>query len=70
MRTASIFCLSVCGLWVLLAIVDMWFDIMSAEMFIKVTITLGLLSILVLAVALVRREYMDEKQLRKDKYID
>ena len=70
MRIASIFCLIVCVLWVLLAIADMWLDIMSAEIFIKLTVTLGLIAVLVLGIALVRREYVDEKQLKKDKYID
>lgn len=70
MRNASIFCLSVCGLWVLLAILDMWFDVVSTETFIKLTVTLGLVAILVLVVALVRREYVDEKKLKDDKYID
>ena len=70
MRVASIFCLTVCVLWVLMAIADMWFDIMSGEVFIKLTVTLGLIAVLVLGIALVRREYMDEKQLKKDKYID
>jgi len=70
MKLASVICLSAFVLWVLLAIVDMWFDIVSWEVFIKLSLTFGLLAVAVLGVALAKREYMDEKNLKKDKFID
>jgi hypothetical protein len=70
MKYASIISISLLIFWVLVAILDMWFDVVSWAVFIKLTITLGLLMVLALAVALIKREYVDDKKLRKDKYID
>lgn len=70
MKLASIFCIGILVLWVLLAIFDMWFNIMPWEVFIKITITFGLLIVVALGVALAKREYIDEKEMKKDKYID
>ncbi|MEO0369214.1 MAG: hypothetical protein AAF197_10580, partial [Pseudomonadota bacterium] len=70
MKIASMICIILLIAWVFIAIVDMWFDIVSGAIFIKVTITFGLLMVLALAIALARREYMQESEMRKDKYID
>ena len=70
MKWASIICLSLLVLWVLIAILDMWVDIMPWSVFIKLTITLGLLAVVALGISLAKREYIDEKNLKKDKYID
>ncbi len=70
MKYASIICIILLILWVLVAIVDMWFDIVSWAVFVKLTITLGLLMVVALAVALVKREYVQEQRMRRDKYID
>ncbi len=70
MKYASIICIILLILWVLVAIVDMWFDIVSWAVFVKLTITLGLLMVVALAVALVKREYVQEQRMRKDKYLD
>jgi len=70
MKTASIISLSLFVAWVLIVIIDMWFDIISWAVFIKLSVTLGLLAVVALGIALARREYVDEKQMKKDKYID
>ena len=64
MKLASIITVSLLVIWVLLAILDMWFDIMSWEVFIKLTITLGLLAVVALVIAIAKREYVDEKKLK------
>lgn len=70
MKYASIICIALLVFWVLIAILDMWFDVISWAVFIKLTITMGLLMVVALAIALVRRKYVEESQLRKDKYLD
>jgi len=70
MKFASISTIVLLVAWVLLAIIDMWFDIISWPVFIKLTLTLALLGVVVLVIALVKREYIDDKSLKKDKYID
>ena len=56
MKLASNISVGLFVAWVLLAIIDMWFDIVSWEVFIKATITLGLLAILGLIVAIAKRK--------------
>lgn len=70
MKLASIITIGILVTWVVLAILDMWFDIMSWAVFIKLTVTLGLLAVVALIIAIAKREYIDEKDLKKDKYID
>lgn len=70
MKMASIISLGLFVFWVLIVIVDMWFNIISWEIFVKLTVTLGLLVVVALGIALAWREYVDEKQMKKDKYID
>jgi membrane protein implicated in regulation of membrane protease activity len=70
MRIASILSLGLFGVWVALAILDMWFDIVGWDLFLKITITFILVVVLVVCIALVKREYMEDKQMKKDKYID
>lgn len=70
MKLASIITIGILVTWVILAILDMWFDIMPWAVFIKLTITLGLLAVVTLIIAIAKREYVDEKELKKDKYID
>jgi len=48
----------------------MWFNVVSWDLFIKITITFILAVVLVVCIALVKREYMEDKQMKKDKYID
>lgn len=70
MKFASLLCIGLLVIWTLIAIVDMWFNIIATTTFIKLTVTFGLLMVVALAIALARREYVDEQQLRKDKYLD
>lgn len=70
MKYVSIICLALLIVWVLVAIVDMWLDLISWAMFVKLTITLGLLMVVALAVALAKREYAQEQRSRKDQHLD
>lgn len=70
MKYASLICIGLLVFWVLIAILDMWFDIIGTAVFIKLTVTLGLIMVVVLALALAKREYVDQAKLRKDKDID
>ena len=70
MKITSATSLSLFVVWVLIVIFDMWFDIISWEVFIKLTVTLGLLAVVALGIALAKREYVDEKQTKIDKDID
>jgi hypothetical protein len=53
-----------------MALLELWFGILSTAMFWKLTVTAGALFIVVLAISLVVREYTTEKKLKDNGYID
>jgi hypothetical protein len=70
MRTGAFICLAIFVAWVFMALLELWFDILSGEMFWKLTVTAGALFIVVLGISLVVREYISEKKMKDDGYID
>ena len=70
MRTGAILCLLIFVTWVFIALLQLWFDPLSGELFWKLTITAGALFVVVLGVSLVVREYVEEKKMKDDGYID
>lgn len=56
--------------WVILALVQLWFNLIDPEVFIKLTISAVILVIIIVIVTLVIREYLSEKKLKKDGFID
>ncbi|UCJ16945.1 hypothetical protein K5Q02_00635 [Pseudomonas sp. MM211] len=52
--------------WSLLAIVQLWADVLAAEHFLKVTITAGILLLVLIAV----RGYSSERKLKDDGFLD
>lgn len=56
--------------WSLLAIVQLWLLPLSAEHFMKITVTAGLLVAIILLVTLAAREYFSERKMKEDGYID
>lgn len=57
-------------LWTLLALTQLWFPLVSMEVFLKLTLSAGLLLVVTVVVALIWREYVDERRLKRDRYID
>ncbi len=70
MHTGALVCLAIFVLGALLSLAQLWFMPLSAEVFTKVMITLGVLFVVALAVTLVRREYLAEKKMKDQGYID
>jgi hypothetical protein len=70
MRTGAIICLVIFVTWVIVALLQLWFDLLSGDIFWKLTLTAGALFIVVLGVSLVVREYIEDKKLKDDGYID
>jgi hypothetical protein len=65
MKIASIFTITLLVAWVAMVIIDLWFDIVHWAIFMKVSITLGLLAVLALGIAIAKREHIEEKQMMK-----
>ncbi|MBX2847347.1 MAG: hypothetical protein KTR16_03440 [Acidiferrobacterales bacterium] len=70
MKLASNVIISVLVIWILLVILDMWFDIVSWEVFIKLTITLGLVAVIVLVFAVGKRGNRSQVNINDDKHTD
>jgi len=70
MKLGLISALAIAVAWALLAIVQLWAQPLPAGVFIKVSVTAGILVVLILIVTLAVREYLSEKKLKDDGYID
>lgn len=70
MKTGIIVCSVIAVAWVMLALVQLWFAPLTAGMFLKISITAGLLFTVVLVISLVIREYLSEKKLKDSGHLD
>jgi hypothetical protein len=70
MKTASLVSIFLLVVYAVIAIAQVWLSILSSENFFKVTLTFAIVIVVTVIVALVRREYVDDKQMRKNGYID
>ncbi|RJF99305.1 hypothetical protein [Noviherbaspirillum saxi] len=70
MKLGLISALSIAVGWAILAIAQLWLQPLSAENFIKVSVTAGILVVIILVVTLAAREYLSEKKMKDDGFID
>lgn len=70
MKTGIIFCSVIGVAWVVLALVQLWFAPLATDVFLKLSVTAGLLFIVALVISLVIREYLSEKKLKDSGHID
>ncbi len=70
MKIASIVSGIVFALYAVLLLVWLWGDNISWETFVKVSITAAVIIIVTMGLALLYREYIEEKEMKKEKYLD
>lgn len=70
MKITSILCLLILVAWGVCALIQLWFTPMSALTFIKLSVTAGILDVVILIIGLCKREYCDEKEIKKGGYLD
>jgi membrane protein YdbS with pleckstrin-like domain len=71
MKVASIISGIVFLVYAIILLVQVWtMDAMSWETFIKLTITAGVIIVVTFGLAMLYREYIQESEMKKDKYID
>ena len=70
MKLASIITGAILALYAVFALVWLWGDSISWENFIKVSITAAVIVIVTMGLALLYREYVEEKDMKKDGYLD
>jgi len=70
MKIASILGGTVFVLYAILLLVQIWTTMIPWEEFMKLTVTAGILIVVIFGVAMLYREYMEEKTMKHEKYID
>lgn len=70
MKYGSIVCTFLFVLGVVLTLLQMWFSFMEPDLFMKTIITVGAFFVVALAISLVFKEYLSEKEMKKKGYID
>jgi len=70
MKVASIIVGIVLFGYTILLLAQLWAGLLSAELFFKVTVTAGVVVVVALALALLYREYIEEKSMKSDGYLD
>ena len=63
-------CLGLFVSWVLLLILQLWFAFIDADMFLKISLTMAGLFIIILASLLVISQYFAEKKMKDDGFIN
>lgn len=70
MKLGVISALAVTVLWSLLALAQLWFAPLSADLFLRVTVSAALVVAVIVIITLVVREYLSEKRLKDQGFID
>lgn len=70
MKTAGIIGICLIVLWSLLALGQLWFPLISGELFLKISLTFVLIGVASVLIALIRRGYTEDQQMKRDRYID
>jgi membrane protein implicated in regulation of membrane protease activity len=70
MKVASIISGVVFSIYAILLLVQVWSEAMSWAVFMKLTVTAAVIIIVTFGLAMLYREYIEEKTMKDDKYID
>ncbi len=70
MKIATIISTVLLVIWVLLTMAMMWTDSIDGDIYIKLTITMGIVVVATILIALALREYGTEKKLKDHNYLD
>ena len=70
MKIATIISTVLLAIWVLLTMAVMWTEALDSSMYIKLSITMGIVVIATILIALALREYGTEKKLKDHNYLD
>ncbi|MCX7089746.1 MAG: hypothetical protein NTV00_17050 [Methylococcales bacterium] len=70
MKIGAIICSAIAVIWVLLALLQLWFSLFSLDIFIKLSVSAALLFVIVLVLSLVIREYISDKKMKENGFLD
>jgi putative Ca2+/H+ antiporter (TMEM165/GDT1 family) len=70
MKIVSIITGVILALFAVLLLAQMWGNVMPWETFMKLSVTAAVIIVATFGLALLYREYIEEKSMKEDKYID
>lgn len=70
MKIASVVSGVVFVLYAILLLVQLWGEVLAWATFMKLTVSAGVIIVVMFGVALLYREYIEEKSMIDDKYLD
>ncbi len=70
MKIASIITGVVLALYAIFLLVWLWGESITFAIFVKTTITAGVVIVVTLGLAILYREYIEEKEMQDEKYLD
>jgi len=70
MKIATIISTLLLVIWVILTMAVLWTNSIDTDMYIKLTITMGIVMVSTVLIALALREYGTEKKLKDHNYLD
>jgi len=70
MKIASVVTGVILALFALLSLVQLWANVMPWEIYIKLGVTAVVIIVVTFGLALLYREYVEEKSMKEEKYLD
>lgn len=70
MKIATIISTILLVIWVILTIVVMWTDELDTTIYVKLSVTMGIIVVATILIALAIKEYGSEKKLKDHNYLD
>jgi len=70
MKIATIISTILLVIWVIMTMAMMWTDAIDGSMYIKLSITMGIVVVATILIALALKEYGSEKKLKDHNYLD
>ena len=70
MKIATIISTILLVIWVLLTMVVMWTEELDGALYVKLSVTMGIIVVATILIALALREYGSEKKLKDHNYLD
>jgi len=70
MKIASMVSGVVFALFALLFLVQLWAEVMPWAVFIKLAMSAGVIIVVAFGLAMLYREYIEEKSMKEEKYLD
>jgi len=70
MKTASLITGAVFAIFGILLLVQIWGNVMCWETFMKLAVTAAVIIVVTFGLAMLYREYVEEKQMKDEKYLD